>query len=90
MGDEDDRGAERPLQIEDQVEDLRLDRHVERGGRLVGDEDARIARKRHRDHRALAHAAGQLVRVFPGALRRFGDFDEPQHRDRLGERLGFR
>jgi hypothetical protein len=31
------------LQIPNQVEDLRLDRDVERGGRLVGDQKARIA-----------------------------------------------
>ena len=49
--------------VAQQVEDLRLDRHVERGRRLVGDEQLRLARERHRDHRALAHAAGELVRI---------------------------
>ena len=52
------------LQVEDEVEDLRLDGDVERGGRLVGDQHLRIAGERHRDHGALAHAAGQLVRIF--------------------------
>ena len=52
------------LQVEDQVEDLRLDRHVQRGGRLVGDQQLRLAGQRHGDHRALPHAAGQLVRIF--------------------------
>ena len=41
----------------------RLDRHVERRRRLVGDQHLRIARERHRDHHALAHAAGELMRV---------------------------
>ncbi len=50
-----------------QIEDLRLHRDVERGGRLVGDQDVGPAGQRHRDHHALAHAAGQLVRVFVDA-----------------------
>ena len=45
------------LQLAQQVEDLRLGRHVERGRRLVGDQQARIAGERHRDHRPLAQAA---------------------------------
>ena len=53
-----------------QVEDLRLDRHVERRRRLVGDQELRLARERHRDHRALAHAARELVRVVADAARR--------------------
>ena len=53
------RDAELARQPLHQLEDLRLDRHVERGGRLVGDEQLRIARERHRDHHALAHAAAR-------------------------------
>ena len=53
----------RSLQVAQQLEDLRLDRHVERGRRLVGDQQLRVARERHRDHHALAHAARELVRV---------------------------
>ena len=51
------------LSWRDQVEDLRLDRDVERGGRLVGDQQLRIAGERHGDHHALAHAARELVRI---------------------------
>ena len=51
------------LQPLEQVEDLRLDRDVERGGRLVGDQQRRVAGERHGDRRALAHAAGELVRI---------------------------
>ena len=51
-----------------QLEDLRLDRHVERGRRLVGDQELRLAGQRHRDHRALPHPAGELVRVVLQAL----------------------
>ena len=38
VGDEQHRHVELGLELEQQVEDLRLDRHVERGRRLVGDE----------------------------------------------------
>ena len=36
-----------------QVEDLRLDGHVERRRRLVGDEQFRVAGERHGDHHPL-------------------------------------
>ena len=53
----------------EQVEDLRLDRDVERGDRLVGDDQVRIDRERAGDADPLALAAGELVRV---ARRRIG------------------
>ena len=51
-----------------QLQDLRLDHHVECGGGLVGEQDARVARECHRDCRALAHTARELVREPPRAL----------------------
>jgi hypothetical protein len=60
---------------------VRLDRHVERGGRLVGDEQVRLAQHRHRDHHALAHAAGELVRILVDALMRLGDAHPVEHAD---------
>src|SRR5215211_5573131 len=42
MGDQYDRGVELPLKVADQVEDLGLNGDVERGGRLVGDQQVRI------------------------------------------------
>ena len=47
----------------EQVEDLRLDRDVERGDGLVGDDELRLQRERAGDPDALALAAGELVRV---------------------------
>ena len=41
----------------------RLDGDVERGRRLVRDDEPRPAGKGHRDEHALAHAARNLVRV---------------------------
>jgi len=63
MGDEQDRHVARFLQVLEQVHDLFLDRDVERGGRLVGHEQLRLAGERHRDHDALLHAAAELVRI---------------------------
>ena len=63
MGDQHDRHAEPLLHLGQQLEDLRLDGHVERGGRLVGDQQLGVAGQRHGDHHALAHAAGELVRI---------------------------
>ena len=36
-----------------------MDRHVERGCGLVGDQQARARAQTHRDHRPLAHASGE-------------------------------
>ena len=69
-----------------QREDLRLDGHVQRGRRLVGDQHARLVRERHRDHRALAHAARQLVRVGVDAPARVGDRDQLEQLDRASAR----
>ena len=68
--DEDDGGAGLGLELAHEIEDLRLHGDVERGGRLVGDQQLGIAGERHGDHDALAHAAGQLVRILLEALRR--------------------
>jgi hypothetical protein len=78
MRDQDDRGVARGLELTHQIEDLRLQRHVERGGGFVGDEKTRVAGQRHCDHDALAHAAGQLVWIFVDALFRRGDVHAAQ------------
>jgi hypothetical protein len=45
------------------------------GRRLVGDEQVGLARDRHRDHDALAHAARELMRVVVRPGRRLRDAD---------------
>ncbi len=55
---------------DDSPEDLGLHGHVERRGRLVGEQHLRAAGDRDRDHHALAHAAAELVRVVAEALAR--------------------
>ena len=79
MGDEDDRGAGARLELDEELQDLGLDGDVERGRRLVGDQEARIAGERHRDHHPLAHAAGELVRIIVEALLGIRNVHEAQH-----------
>jgi hypothetical protein len=71
VADENDRRTEIAVELHDQVENLRLDGDVERGGRLVGDQQRGLVGEPHGEHDALAHAAGKLVRIgIDRALRR--------------------
>ena len=63
VGDEDDGEAEFALQFAQQQQDLDLHGGVERGGGLIGEQHLWPAGQGERDHRALAHAAGHLVRI---------------------------
>ena len=63
VGDEDDAHPEVAGDAAQQLEDLGLDHHVERGRRLVGDDHVGVAGQRQGDHRALPHAAGVGVRI---------------------------
>ncbi len=86
VGDHHDGGARGLLQLGEEVEDLRLDRDVERRRRLVRDQHLGHAGQRDGDHHALPHAARELVRIFlePAALVR--DMDGAQHLRRAVER----
>ena len=83
VGDEDDGHAEFLLQLGEQRQDLRLDGHVERGGRLVGDQDVGVVGERHGDHHPLPLAARQLVRIGAHPPLGFGDLDQLQKPQRL-------
>ena len=74
----------------DQRDDLRLHGDVERGGRLVGDDQFRLGADRQRDHDALAHAAGELVRVGVDPFLRRRDADLGQKIDGALARRGLR
>jgi hypothetical protein len=63
------RQAELVLEVVHQVDDLRLDGHVERGDRLVGDDHTGLEGERAGDADALTLAAGELVRVAVVVLR---------------------
>ena len=70
-----------------ELEDLRLDGHVESRGGLVGDEDVGLAGKRHGDHGTLSHAAGVLERVLLHALLGLVEAHEREHLNRTIPRL---
>ncbi len=76
------------LEVVDQVEDLRLHRHVEGSGRLVGYQHVGAVGQRHGDHHALALAAGELVGVLPEAGVGVGDLDFLEEVARADHRLG--
>ena len=86
VGDEQQRHAALGLEAFQQVEDLGLDRHIERGGRLVGDQQVRLVGKRHGDHYALALAARKLVRIAVEALFGVPQADFAQQLQRPGPR----
>ncbi|MNL47637.1 hypothetical protein D3C87_1704360 [compost metagenome] len=58
------------LKVHEQIDDLRLDRHVECRQCFVGDDQLGIGRKRTGDADTLALAAGEFVRVTRGDIRR--------------------
>ena len=69
VGDEEVGEPELLLQLDEQVQHLRLDRDVERRHRLVGDDELRLQDERAGDPDALALAAAELVRVAAQASR---------------------
>ena len=82
MGDQENGEAEFALQRREQPQDLRLHGDVERGGRLVGDQQFGIAHQRHRDHDALAQSARELMRKLAEPHLRRGDADAAHQFDR--------
>ena len=56
-------------QVGEDAQDLRLDDHVERGRRLVRDQQLRTQDERERDHDPLPHATRELVRILAEAGR---------------------
>ena len=73
MGDHDESCVRFANDLAQQLEHLRLNRYVERGGWFVGDDERRVRRERNRNHHALAHATRELMRIVLQALTRLGD-----------------
>jgi hypothetical protein len=82
--DEQHRQVELAAQAQEQIDDLRLDRHVERGDRLVADEEVGLHGERAGDGDALALPAGELVRIAADIVRIEPDRLEPCPRDLAG------
>ena len=77
MGDEDHGGIVLFLQFAHKLENLRLNRNVQRRGRLVGDEKLWVAGQRDGDDDPLLHPARKLVGIFAEPLAR--DADHLEH-----------
>ena len=76
--------------VAQQVEHLGLHGDVERGGRLVRDEEHRIAGQGRGDEHPLPLSAGQLVRVVAGARGGVRDPDGVEQRDGAPPGFGLR
>src|SRR5688572_9059900 len=63
VGDEEIGEPELFLQLEEQIHHLRLNRHIERRYRLVGNDERRIERERPGHPYSLALATAELVRI---------------------------
>ncbi len=81
VGDEQHGHAAAHLKAFDEIEDFRLRGDVERGRRLVGDQDVGVCGQRHGDHGALPHAAGELESVAVDQLVGIGNLDLAQQFD---------
>ena len=63
MRNEEDGKAYLLLQFQQQMNDLSLDGHIERGRRLIGNQQFRATAQGDCDHHTLGHASRQFVRV---------------------------
>ena len=81
--DEEKRGAVARLHFGDEAQDLLLHGHVERGRRLVGDDELWLGGEGGGDQHALAHAARELMRIARQHPLRIGDVH-------LGEKIAAR
>src|SRR5690348_10047661 len=81
VGDENYRGVQFPAELVNQVEYLRLDRHVESRRRLVRNEQLGIRRNGDGDHNALPHPTTELMWVATNALLGIGYSNRAQQFD---------
>ncbi len=87
VSDEHNAGASFGHKQLHEIQDLSLDRHVERRRRLVGHEHPRTADEGNGDHDALTHSARQLERILAKPAIGIRDADRDQQVFRLGARL---
>src|SRR2546426_6557185 len=80
VGDEQVREPFLVPQIDEELQDLRADRHVEHGDRLVGDEELRVEDEGARDRHPLPLSPGELVGVAEQEI-------PPRAQSRIGQGL---
>ena len=90
MGDEHHRRIGFTYQVAQQIEDLRLNGHVQRRRRLIGDHQPGVAHHAHCDHHALAHTPGKLVGVVVYPVFRVRDAHRAEHVHSKPQRLALR
>jgi hypothetical protein len=88
MRNNEDRHSGLPLQLLEKCQHFGLHGNIERGRRLVSDQEVWAQRKRHGDHHALTLTAGKLVRIFVERMIRVGNAHTSEKPQRLGLRLG--
>src|SRR6204780_1560655 len=79
MGDEQISEPEFLLQVLQQIDDLGLDRYIQRRHRLIADDQFGLDRERTRDADALALTAGEFVRMAADMIRLPADGLEQIH-----------
>src|SRR6202051_4127560 len=79
MGDEEISQPQLLLQVLQEIDDLGLDRYIQRRHRLVADDQFGFDRERTRDADALALTAGKLVRMAAHVIRLQPDGLEQMH-----------
>ena len=73
MRDQQHAHAALDLQTAQEVENLRLNRHIQRRRRFIGNQQARIGRERNGNHHPLFHATRELEGVLVQPTRRIGN-----------------
>ena len=86
VGDVERRRAVPANELAKRGEALDLRRHVERGGRLVEDQDVGLGDHRHRRHHPLQLAAGDLMGIARADRLGARQIELPEKVDRLGAR----
>ena len=88
MADEDKPHAAIGDQTVEDSQHLDLHGHIQRRCRLIRDQQIGLGDQHHRDHRALAHAAGKFMRIGLEHAGRITDLHRLQHRHGTIFRLG--
>ena len=84
MRDEQVRQPLIALQIHQQIDHLRLDRHIKRRNRLIGHDQARVQRQSTGDADALPLPAAELVREIAHLARPQPDLGEQRRHPLIG------